>query len=53
MANSVIGNLRKIRIIKVCCLGASTTGNYLFFQNKNISFPIILEQEIKKKKKKN
>ncbi len=39
-------------IIKVCCLGASTTGNYLFFQNKNISFPIILEQEIKKKTKK-
>ena len=38
--------------IKVCCLGASTTGNYLFFQNKNISFPIILEQEIKKKQKK-
>ncbi len=39
-------------IIKVCCLGASTTGNYLFFQNKNISFPIILEQEVKKKTKK-
>ena len=30
--------------IKVCCLGASTTGNYLFFENENISYPIILEQ---------
>tara|TARA_B100000965_G_C19575400_1_gene751111 strand:+ start:160 stop:1299 length:1140 start_codon:yes stop_codon:yes gene_type:complete len=38
--------------IKVCCLGASTTGNYLFFENENISYPIILEQEIKKKLKK-
>ena len=38
--------------IKVCCLGASTTGNYLFFKNKNISYPIILEREIKKNSKK-
>lgn len=41
----------KKKKIKICCLGASTTGNYFYHENKNISYPILLENILKQKYK--
>jgi lysophospholipase L1-like esterase len=55
--NGIRGN-RKIQIPKpsnlfrINCLGASTTGNYITYQNKNYSYPLELEKILKKKSKK-
>ncbi len=39
--------------IRVNCLGASTTANVLSFNNKNFSYPILLEQQIHNKLSRN
>ena len=36
-------------LVRINCLGASTTGNYLRFENKNYSYPLELEEILKKK----
>jgi hypothetical protein len=40
-------------LIRIICMGSSTTGNYISENNKNYSYPIELEKELKKKYKKN
>ena len=36
-------------LIRINCLGASTTGNYLHFENKVYSYPLELEKILRKK----
>lgn len=36
-------------LYRINCLGGSTTGNYFFFEKKNISYPIALEKILKNK----
>lgn len=38
-------------LIRINCLGASTTGNYIKEKNKNYSYPIILEKKLQAKYK--
>ena len=36
-------------LYRINCMGGSTTGNYIFFENKNISYPLELEKILKDK----
>ena len=40
-------------LFRITCIGASTTQNYISFNNKNYSYPMELENILKKKLKKN
>ena len=40
-------------LLRVNCLGASTTQNYISFENKNYSYPMELEKILKEKLKRN
>ena len=36
-------------LYRINCIGGSTTGNYIFFENKNCSYPLELEKILKNK----
>jgi len=37
------------KLIRINCIGGSTTQNYIQHENKNFSYPILLEENLKKK----